>query len=68
MELVLFALVVLTVGLVAGGAFKWVLPKRIKMVEWTDRKGRAQWVRLYPNPGVRLGEFQWSRFYGRGKR
>ena len=38
----------------------------IKIVEWKDRE---RWIRLSPNPGVRLTEnFQWSKAYGKGRR
>lgn len=38
----------------------------IKAVVWHDGD---RWIRLSPNPGVRLGKgFQWSKAYGRGRR
>lgn len=62
-------LVVVLVGFVGSASlFKWVLPKKIRMIEWKDRYGRPQWIRAFPNPGVKLRSFQWSRHYGKGRR
>ena len=39
--------------------------KKIRMVTWL--KGE-RWIRVWPNPGFRIGRFQWSKYYGRGHR
>ncbi len=45
--------------------FKYVLPKKIKMIQW---QGGERWLRGFPNPGFRISqEIQWSRHWGWGR-
>lgn len=60
-ELVAILVLVALVG--AGAAFKWALPKRLRL--FTFGAG-GNYVRFFPNLGVTIGSFHWCRHRGRG--